>query len=120
MKLYLDDDIAQALLVNLLRRDGHDVSVPADFGMAGQKDAAHLRRAVREQAVFLSQNYDDFRLLHELILETQGHHPGILIVRKDNDPTRDMRPPQVVRALRNLISAGVPLADEYVILNHWR
>src|SRR6185369_8882192 len=69
MKLYLDDDIAQTLLVRLLRRDGHDAHVPADHGMAGQKDAAHMREAIREQAVLLSQNYDDFRLLHELLIE---------------------------------------------------
>jgi hypothetical protein len=70
MKLYLDDDSAQALLVHLLCRAGHDVLVPADVGLAGKKDPAHFRQAIQEQAV--------------------------------------------------LLTAGVPIADHYIILNSWR
>ena len=49
MKLYLDDDIAQTLLVRLLRQAGHDVVTPADLGLAGQSDPIHLLQAMREQ-----------------------------------------------------------------------
>jgi hypothetical protein len=52
--------------------------------------------------------------------EGQGHHPGILVVRKDNDPTRDLKAAGIVRAIRNLEAAGAPIADQYIILNHWR
>jgi hypothetical protein len=48
------------------------------------------------------------------------HHPGVLIVRRDNDPTRDMQPPMIVRAIRNLIAARMPFVDQFHILNHWR
>jgi hypothetical protein len=120
MKLYLDDDSADPLLVKLLRREGHDVLIPADFQMSGAKDPSHFRQASREEATLLSHNYDDFQLLHELVLQCSGHHCGILIVRKDNDPTRDMQPPHIVRAIRKLIAAGVPVADLCTILNHWR
>ena len=120
MKLYLDEDSAQTLLVQLLRREGHIVLLPADFGIMGKKDPVHLRLAIRESAVFLSHNYEDFELLHDLLLEGQGHHPGILVVRKDNDPSRDLKPAGIVRAIRNLEAAGVPVADQYIILNHWR
>jgi hypothetical protein len=120
MKLYLDDDSAAALLARLLQQAGHDVLVPADFGLSGAKDAEHLRRAIREQAAFVSHNYEDFELLHELLMEGQGHHPGILVVRKDNDPSRDLKPPGIVRAIRNLEGAGIAVVDQYTILNHWR
>jgi predicted nuclease of predicted toxin-antitoxin system len=120
MKLYLDDDIASGLLVQLLRHAGHDVLLPADLGLAGTKDPVHLRFAIRERRALVTQNYDDFRLLHELLLEGQGHHPGILVVRLDNDPHRDMKPPHIVRAINKLTAAGVPVADEYIVLNHWR
>jgi Domain of unknown function (DUF5615) len=107
-------------LVKLLGREGHDVLIPADFAMAGAKDPSHLRRAIREKAAFLSHNYDDFELLHDLLMEGQGHHYGILIIRNDNDPTRDMHPPHISRAIRNLMTAGVVVADQCIILNHWR
>jgi predicted nuclease of predicted toxin-antitoxin system len=120
MRLYLDDDSIFPLLVQLFRRDGHDVLLPADLGIAGAEDPVHLRHAIREDRVFVSHNYDDFKFLHDLLLEARGHHPGICIVRRDNDPSRDMKPPQIVRALRNLIAVNVPVPDQYVILNHWR
>ena len=68
----------------------------------------------------LSYNHDDFELLHLLIEQAQGHHPGGLIVRRDNDPKRDLKAAGIVRAIRNLEAAGVPIRDEYIILNHWR
>lgn len=120
MKLYLDEDSAQALLVLLLQREGHIVLQLADSGLAGKKDPVHLRQAIEEDAALLSRNYEDFELLHDLLVTGQGHHPGILIVRKDNDSTRDMKPAGIVRAIRNLVAAGVPIADKYIILNHWR
>lgn len=60
------------------------------------------------------------RNLHNLVVQAKGHHSGVLIVRKHNDPTRDLKPAGVVRAIRNLEQAAVPLKDEYHILNHWR
>jgi len=33
---------------------------------------------------------------------------------------RDLKPAGIVRAIRNLEQAAVPLRDEYHILNHWR
>jgi predicted nuclease of predicted toxin-antitoxin system len=120
MRLYVDDDLAQPLLAALLIKAGHDVRLPKELGLTGAHDAVHLRNAVRETRVFLSGNYRDFEFLHDLILETVGHHPGILIVRRDNDPTRDLSPRGIVRAIGNLALAKVPLQDQYIILNHWR
>lgn len=120
MKLYLDDDSASKLLLRLLEQEGHEVSLPKSSGLSGAKDAEHLRRAIREQAALLSHNYEDFELLHELLMEAHGHHAGILIVRKDNDPGRDLKPPGIVRAVRNLANSQIGLMDQYVILNQWR
>lgn len=120
MRLYLDDDSTSAVLLQMLRQAGHDVLSPADLGIAGAEDPVHLRHAIRLDRAFLSHNYDDFKFLHDLLLEGKGHHPGILIVRLDNDPRRDMKPSHVVRAIKNLSSAGLAIADQYIILNHWR
>jgi hypothetical protein len=120
MRLYLDDDSAAALLVALLRRAGHDVQVPADAGMAGREDPAHFAHAVREGRALLSHNHSDFKLLHDLVMTVGGHHPGVLVVRKDNNPKRDLTIPGIVRALARLLASGLPIADSYHILNHYR
>lgn len=120
MRFYLDDDSAAPLQIQLLRKAGHDVQVPSDVGLAGRPDAAHLRQAIRSKRVCLSRNYDDFESLHLLVREVQGHHSGIFVIRRDNDPRRNLAPRDVVRAIRKLQAAGLPLADELHILNQWQ
>jgi predicted nuclease of predicted toxin-antitoxin system len=120
MNLYLDDDSVDPLLAQLLRRAGRDVQIPADVGMVGRPDPVHLAHTIRQGRVLLTRNYRDFEDLHDLIMVAQGHHPGIFVVRQDNDPQRDLKPPGIVRAIGNLLAAGIPIADEYHILNHWR
>jgi hypothetical protein len=120
MRLYLDDDSASALLAALLRQAGHDVQVPADAGTGGKSDPEHLAHAARQTRTLLSKNYRDFELLHDLVMAVQGHHPGILVVREDNDRKRDLKPSGIVRALTRLLASGLPVVDTYHILNHWR
>jgi hypothetical protein len=120
MRLYLDDDSAAALLARLLRQAGHDVEIPADARLTGEDDVVHLTYAVKEDRVFLTGNHRDSLNLHNLVMQVKGHHPGILVVRRDNDPRRELTPAGIVRAIRNFETANVPVADEYVILNHWR
>jgi predicted nuclease of predicted toxin-antitoxin system len=120
MRLYLDDDSASALLTRLLQQAGHDVETPSGAGLSGRADAIHLTWAIRENRVLLSRNYEDFEELHLLIQQAQGQHPGILVVRQDNDPRRDLTPRGIVRALGNLEAAGVQVQNDYLILNHWR
>ena len=68
----------------------------------------------------MTANYDDYEDLHKLVVELQGHHCGVLIIRKDNDRKRDLTNHEIVRAIRNLLAANVPIADQFIILNHWR
>jgi hypothetical protein len=120
MRLYLDDDSAWPILARLLRNAGHDVVLPGDVGMSGQDDAVHLAWAVEKDRVLLSHNHDDFRNLHNLVMKVGGHYPGIFVVRRDNDPKRDLSPRGIVNAIGKLLSAGAPVADSFHILNHWR
>jgi len=120
MRLYLDDDSASLLLSRLLQRAGHDVRLPSEVGMAGEDDPVHLAQAIREDRIFLSHNHHDFEDLHNLLAVGRGHHPGILVVRKDNNPKRDLTVAGIVRAIGKLVTAGVELADHFYVLNHWR
>ena len=74
--------------------------------MRGRDDAVHLTYAIQQGRVCVTKNYGDFENLHNLVRAAQGHHPGILVVRQDNDPTRDLTARGIARAIRNLIEAG--------------
>jgi hypothetical protein len=120
MNLYLDEDMAKGALVTRLRRAGHQVVVPADAALLGAWDPRHLLHAVQHGLVLISKNHDDFKDLHLLIQATSGQHPGMLVIRADNDPRRDMKDGDIAQAIHNLERAGVPVANEFHILNHWR
>ena len=121
MRLYIDDDSVDLGLIRLLRRDGHDVHVPADVGLVGISDQAHLAHAIRDRRAVLTKNYGDFKDLHDLVvLAAQGHHAGILVVLFDNNPRNNMSAGDIARAVRNLENAGVAIADSYYELNHWQ
>ncbi len=120
MKIYLDDDMASPLLARLLRNAGHDVCLPADVGLVGAEDAVHFRHAALDPRSILTANHDDYRDLHRLVVDLAGHHAGVLVVRKDNDSKRDLKAAGIVRAMRNFIAANAPIADQFIILNHYR
>jgi Domain of unknown function (DUF5615) len=120
MKLYLDDDCVDGLLLRLLRQAGHDVQLPSDAQTSGENDAVHLTSAARSKRVLLSANHDDFRELHELVYYTGGAHFGILIVRYDNDARRDVSKKGIVLAISKLLAANVTIQNEFIILNDWR
>lgn len=120
MKLYLDDNASKGLLATLLRKAGHSTVVPSDVGRVGVSDPQHLMHAAKAQFVLLTRDYEDFLDLHDLVQVTQGQHPGIVAIRSDNDPTRDMKDRDIVRAIGKLERAGVPIANEFHVLNHWR
>jgi hypothetical protein len=120
MNLYLDDDCAKAALVARLRAAGHVITIPADVALIGAADQRHMLHAVENDLALVTRNHDDFEILHKLVQATLGQHTGVIAIRYDNDPTRDMKDAEIVRAVRNLEQSGVPIANEFHILNHWR
>jgi len=120
MRLYLDDNPIDRRVVAELRRAGHTGVLPSDVGRAGAPDAQHLAEAIRQAAVLLTRNYQDFIDLHDLILAAGGSRPGLLLISLENDPTRDLTPRGVAVAVSRLDAAAVPLVGQVYVLNHWR
>jgi predicted nuclease of predicted toxin-antitoxin system len=120
MNLYLDDNINKGRLADRLRKAGHQVVLPATVGLAGTTDTRHFLHALEHNLALITKDHDDFFVLHRIVRAAQGHHAGILAVRADNDPRRDMKDADVVRAIRNLEQSGAPIANEFNVLNHWR
>jgi hypothetical protein len=120
MKLYLDDDVASAVLVRMLAKAAHDVVRPVDAGLLGVEDPVHFWYAIDQSRTLLTGNHRDYLRLHNLVIKAQGHHPGVIAIRRDNDPRRDLTDRGAAVALRNLESSGLALADGFFILNDWR
>src|SRR5207244_8009717 len=108
------------LLGKLWRAAKHDVTIPRDIGKDGSADADHVLEAIRRSRIVLTRNHGDFDALHRLVIYLGGHHPGIFVVREDNDPKRDMDPKRIVRAIRNFQSSGMIIEDSVHILNNYR
>jgi hypothetical protein len=60
MRIYLDDNFADHAMAGALRKAGHEVFRPVDFGLGGASDARHLERAVRESLILLTKDWNDF------------------------------------------------------------
>jgi len=86
----------------------------------GASDARHLEYAIRQGLTGLTSDLRDFRELHQLVLTAGGSHPGILVVRYDNDPKRDMKPKHIVAAIAKLARSGAPVVNQFIVLNQWR
>jgi hypothetical protein len=120
MRLYLDDNITDRRVAAQLQRMGHVVLLPAVVEHSGVSDAKHLAYAIREGYVLLTQNYQDFLDLHDLILTAGGHHRGLLLLYTEHDATRDMTPRGIAMAITKLEATQIPLANQVYVLNHWR
>ena len=120
MRVYLDDDLDSNLLIGLLRKDGHEVISPRAAGTRGIKDNEHLNFATSHSAVLVTANALDFVQLHDECITGQLEHPGILIVYRENNPSRDMNYHQIAESVTRIEKSGVPLANAFHNLNFWR
>jgi len=116
LRLYLDDSAASRQLSRLLKEAQHEVTVLADVGLAGADDDVHFAYARAHDLILLTKDTGDFPLLYQGVSE----HPGLLLVYRDNDARRDMHDVDIVRAIANLLQAGVPIAGAMHVLNHWQ
>lgn len=120
MEFYLDDCADANDLVFLLRQAGYGVRTPRTEQTRGLNDPLHLEHAAACGCALVTKNPQDFRDLHQA-WQAQGRpHHGILLIYEENIRGKDMEPADIVRAIRNLLASGVPIADELHVLNHWR
>jgi len=91
VRLYLDEDIASKELTSRLAAAGHDVLSP----LRGEPDSHCWRHAQEQGATVVTMNAVDFVRL----AEATGGHAGLLLVYRENDPTRDMSAASIVAAV---------------------
>ncbi|MBI3951803.1 MAG: DUF5615 family PIN-like protein [Acidobacteria bacterium] len=120
LHLYLDDCADSNRLAKTLRQAGFPTTTPRDAGTSGREDTDHLEYATVNGSTLITKNSKHFVELHHLWQSNGRTHSGILLIYQDNDPTRDMSPGGVVRAIQNLLRSGLPIANEVHTLNHWQ
>ena len=113
LRLLIDEDSLAKILVKMLRVAGHDVITVNEVGLSGQPDPVVLNYARQNNRILLTHNCRDFEALHQ----EDPNHPGILLIYENKDYSKDLSRQAIVRALANLETANVPLANQFISLN---
>lgn len=120
MRILVDENMGSRRLAERLLSGGHDVVLATDVGLRTDSDARVLTWAVGAGRPVLTRDHEDFADLHDLVQAVGGHHPGILVVRFDNNPRHNLTERGIATAMTNLESSGLMIADRMHVLNHWR
>jgi predicted nuclease of predicted toxin-antitoxin system len=99
----------------LLRKAGHDLVTVNELGLVGQPDSVILAYAKQQNRILLTHNCQDFKLLHQ----QDPNHPGILLVYRDTEASKNMSRQNIVQAITNLEAASIPLSNQLFSLNQW-
>lgn len=124
LKLLIDEDSQDKILVAKLKEAGHDVVTAKDADLLGQPDCAVLARAVASNRIVMTRNCEDFCNEAAALKAAGGHHHGILLRYEKNDPEKDMSYDDIVRAVGKIdraVTAGeLELSDLEVSLSYYR
>jgi predicted nuclease of predicted toxin-antitoxin system len=120
MRFLIDENMSSSRLASRLRGQGHDPVLAGDVGLLSMTDPRVLIYSIAQDLPVLTRDAEDFEDLHDLVVAASGHHVGILIVRFDNDPRRNLTDRGISTALSKLETSGVPIADRIHVLNQWR
>ena len=100
MRLYMDEDSMDRVLVAALRARGVDVATALDEGMIERSDAEHLDYATTHERVLCTFNVADFYHLHMNYLAQGRSHAGVILVAQQRYSTGEQ-----MRRLLKLVTA---------------
>ena len=102
LKLLVDECILDKRLSKRLQDAGHDLKTVEEAQLRRKSDHAVLEAAIAEDRIVITINCSDLVDLSEARIKKGGSHPGILLVYRHNDPSKEMSSDQIVRAIANL------------------
>jgi predicted nuclease of predicted toxin-antitoxin system len=120
MRFLIDENMSDRRLESRLQARGHAPILAHDVGLVSTADARMLIWGIGQALPVLTRDSSDFEDLHELILAAAGHHPGLLVVRFDDDQRHNMSDRAIAAAISKLETSGVPIPDGLHVLNQWR
>ena len=120
MRVLIDENMSNRRLGARLQAAGHDTVLADDVGLLSVSDARVLAWAAGQDRSVMTRDHKDFIDLHDLVSVCGGHHPGMLIIRFDNDSSHNLTERGIVTAIANLEASGMRIADQIHVMNHWR
>ena len=99
----------------MLRQAGHDVLTVEEANLTSTADENVLDAARRYDRILLTQNCEDFSLLHD----ANPSHPGILAIYSNRFRSKDLSYEDIIRAIANLEVSNIPLKGKFIVLNAW-
>lgn len=116
IRLYLDDDSLDKVLVKALRDNTIDVVTTREARMAGRDDEEHLAYAAERGRVLCSFNTRDFCRIHRDWMDQNRSHSGIILAQQRRySPGEQMR-----RILRIVLSLSADdMKDRVEFLTSW-
>jgi predicted nuclease of predicted toxin-antitoxin system len=120
MRVLVDENMNSPQIASRLRAQGHDPVLASDVGLLSAADPRVLIWAIAQDIPVLTRDSEDFQDLHDLLMVAGGHHPGMLVVRFDNDPRNNMTDRGIATAITKVEASGVPIPDHIHVLNLWR
>ncbi|MFM6403933.1 MAG: DUF5615 family PIN-like protein [Microcystis sp.] len=94
---------------------GHDVITVNEVGLSGQPDSVVLNYARQNNRILLTRNCRDFEALHQ----ENPRHPGVLAIYENRDYSNNLSRREIVKAIVNLETANILLANQFISLNQW-
>lgn len=108
MKLLVDEDLASRELIRRLEAAGIEVAMPD----RGTSDEEVWARSTALGAAIVTGNVVDFR---RLATRYPSHH-GLLLVYRQNDPTRDLRAADIVAGVVSIVSTHPDGLDGLILV----
>ncbi|MDB9423591.1 DUF5615 family PIN-like protein [Microcystis aeruginosa] len=115
LPLLIDEDSLCKVLVKMLTVAGHDVITVNEVGLSGQPDSVVLNYARQNNRILLTRNCRDFEALHQ----ENPRHPGVLAIYENRDYSKNLSRREIVKAIVNLETANILLANQFISLNRW-
>ena len=115
IRLYLDEDTISRALIRSLRARQVDILTAQETGLLGMSDEEQLRFAAQENRTLFTFNTRDFVQLHQIYLEEDKHHAGIVV-------SDQLQVGLLTKRLLKLLDAktGVEMQDWLEFLSNWR
>jgi Domain of unknown function (DUF5615) len=117
-EFYLDHNVAAAIAGHL-RAAGHGALTADELGLAGARDHRHLLEAAQRGRVFVTYNWDDFRLLHDAWVEwppawgvePRPQHAGVVVIPQPDPRRGSWLAPDAAAHLAAFVDGVPPLAN---------
>lgn len=117
IRLYMDEDAMDQVLVDALQARGVDVITALDAGMIERRDAEHLDYATKHDRVLCTFNICDFYRLHSEYVSHGKRHAGIILMRQQHYSVGE----QLRRLLRLIASKSAEDMESWVeFLSAWK